>query len=128
MRACAIPVLLALAMTVATGAMPASAPSSAPTTQAAGAARAASTRLEGEKRLMLLYLVLATTAAGLLAFVVISYVLMRILRRALPAKRSQRPSVYVDAWANYRLTPEQIDRATREPDDGEAPGPKPGAG
>jgi hypothetical protein len=92
------------------------------------AAGAAATRLEREKRLVLLYLVLATAAVGLLAFLGISYVLMRILRRALPAKRAPRASIYVDAWSNYRLTSEQIDQATREPDDGEAPGPKPGAG
>jgi len=72
------------------------------------------------RRLTMLYLVLSTAAAGLLAFLVLSYMLMRILRRALPRSET-KPTVYVDAWSNYRVTQEEIDAATSEPPDPRKP-------
>lgn len=46
-----------------------------------------------------------------------SYVLVRLIRRAEPraaARRQKTP--YVDAWSQYRVTPEDIARATGEED------------
>jgi hypothetical protein len=95
-------------------------------TQTGGHTGRTASLLERDRRLSMLYLTLATIAAGLLGFLLVSFILLRILRAGLPKTRT-KPTEYVDAWANYRITPEQIEEATRE-DPKDEPPPPDGAG
>lgn len=52
-----------------------------------------------------------------LAFLIGSYVMVRIGRRALDQRRQHQRSEYVDAWGSYRLTQEEVDTATARLDD-----------
>jgi hypothetical protein len=52
-----------------------------------------------------------------LVFLVGSYLMVRIGRRLLHHAPFRGPSEYVDVWGNYRLTQDQIDAATREPEE-----------
>lgn len=48
-----------------------------------------------------------------LAFLLGSYAVVRVGRRVLAHKRSPKRTEYIDAWANYRLTQDQIDAVGR---------------
>jgi hypothetical protein len=61
-----------------------------------------------------------------LAFLLGSYLMVRIGRRVLHQEPSGRRSQYVDAWSNYRLSQEEIDTATAGLDEDFPPGASPG--
>ena len=71
-----------------------------------------------------------------MAFLLGSYLMVRIGRALLgPQHRESRPTEYVDAWGQYRLSEEQVEAASRqlrdalgtppEPPDESAPPPQP---
>jgi hypothetical protein len=61
-----------------------------------------------------------------LAFLVGSYVMVRVGRRVLSHREPPRRSEYVDAWSNYRLSQDEIDTATARLDDDFPPDLPPG--
>jgi len=63
--------------------------------------------------LQALYRMLLHSLLLFLAFLFGSYLMVRIGRRVLEPRAARQTTQYVDAWANYRLTPEEIDTATR---------------
>jgi ABC-type Fe3+ transport system permease subunit len=72
-------------------------------------------------RLSLLLATLLMSALLILLFVLGSYLLIRI-GRAIKAPVGGKPTEYVDAWQQYRLTDDDIASATAEsPDDREPP-------
>jgi hypothetical protein len=52
-----------------------------------------------------------------LAFLLGSYLMVRIGRRVLDRKQAAQRTAYVDAWSNYRLSQDEIDTATARLDD-----------
>jgi len=77
------------------------------------------------KRLVLLLTILLISCLLVLLFVVGSYLLIRI-GRFVRKPVAGKPTEYVDAWQQYRLTDEQIAAATAEPPtEGGAPGEPP---
>ncbi len=62
-----------------------------------------------------------------LAFLVGSYLMVRIGRGVLRQKPFRQSSEYVDAWGNYRLTQDEIDTATARLDEDFPPDTSPGA-
>lgn len=79
------------------------------TTQAAAAPPPA-------RKLYVLVSLLAVSAIAVVAFVVGSYLMIRAGRALMRRQPRKTPTSYVDAWAGYRVTEEQIDAATRESD------------
>lgn len=71
---------------------------------------------------------LVTTFVMFLAFLVGSYLMVRVGRMLVDGGSSPRETKYVDAWGSYRLTDAQIEAALREdppPDPGGEPRPDP---
>lgn len=56
-----------------------------------------------------------------LAFLVGSFVMIRLGRMALARSSRRSPTPYVDAWSQGRVTPDQIAEATRESDQQQPP-------
>ena len=61
-----------------------------------------------------LYTTLTVTLLLLLAFVVGTYVMVRVGRAIVRRPRRREPTRYVDAWTGYRLSEQEIERATGE--------------
>ncbi|MFQ5806400.1 MAG: hypothetical protein ACE5I3_08115 [Phycisphaerae bacterium] len=61
-----------------------------------------------------------------LAFLIGSYLMVRIGRHVLDRKTSRERTEYVDAWGKYRLTQDEIDTATRQLDEDFPPEASPG--
>jgi hypothetical protein len=61
-----------------------------------------------------LYTTLTVTLLLLLAFVVGTYVMVRVGRAIVHRPRRRQPTQYVDAWTGYRLSEQEIERATGE--------------
>ena len=61
-----------------------------------------------------------------LAFLLGSYLMVRIGRRVLSGREPPRRSEYVDAWSSYRLSQDEIDTATARLDDDFPPDLPPG--
>jgi hypothetical protein len=81
--------------------------------------------LQQVKRLILLLTILLISCLLILLFVVGSYLLIRV-GRFVRQPVAGKPTEYVDAWQQYRLTDEQIAAATAEPpSSGGAPGGPP---
>lgn len=75
------------------------------------------------RQLSYMLAVLLVAALLILLFVISLYLISRIGRALLRKPVGGRPTPYVDAWSQYRLTDEEIEEATRETD-----GPGPDAG
>jgi len=91
----------------------------------------AATMLRSQQLTVLLLTILLISALLLLLYVLGAYLLLRVGRIIARERLGGRPTKYVDAWGSYRLTPEQIARATAEepPAGGAGPqagGPPPG--
>lgn len=83
---------------------------------------------ESAHRLALSLRLLLGVFALFISFLAVSFLTVRLLRRYLArSARTRGRTAYVDAWSRYRVTPEDIQRATSEPG-GEGPTgpPKPG--
>jgi hypothetical protein len=63
-----------------------------------------------------LYTTLTVTLLLLLAFVVGTYVMVRVGRAMVHRPRRREPTRYVDAWSGYRLSEQEIERVTGETD------------
>jgi hypothetical protein len=74
------------------------------------------------ERIHALYSTLLLTFVLLLVFLVGSYIMMRIGRWFIRRPSASRTR-YTDAWSQYRLTDEQIQQATSEPDADNPSGP-----
>jgi hypothetical protein len=61
-----------------------------------------------------LYTTLTVTLLLLLAFVVGTYVIVRVGRAMVRKPRQREATRYVDAWTGYRLSEQEIERATGE--------------
>ena len=73
------------------------------------------------RRVRSLYTTLTVTLLLLLAFVVGTYVMVHVGRAIVRRPRRRQPTRYVDAWTGYRLSEQEIERATGEtstPDSG----------
>lgn len=83
---------------------------------------------ESARRLALSLRLLLGVFALFIAFLAVSFLAVRLLRRYLARSSHARDrSAYVDAWSRYRVTPEDIQRATSEPSaDGPTGPPQPG--
>jgi hypothetical protein len=77
----------------------------------------------GEKRQFALLLLLLISALLILLFVLGAYLLINVGRLIARDRVGGKPTVYTDAWQNYRLTDEQISAATSE--DPPQRGPRP---
>lgn len=66
------------------------------------------------RRMRSLYTTLTVTLLLLLAFVVGTYVMVRVGRAIVRRPRRREPTRYVDAWTGYRLSEQEIERATGE--------------
>ncbi len=66
------------------------------------------------RRVRSLYTTLTVTLLLLLAFVVGTYVMVRVGRAIVRRPRRRQPTRYVDAWTGYRLSEQEIERATGE--------------
>lgn len=73
-------------------------------------------------KLEALYGLLTVTFVVLLVFLLGAYAIVRA-RRIAPRSGQRSRTRYVDAWANYRVSPDAIDAATDEP--GTRPPPPP---
>lgn len=80
------------------------------------------------RELNALYRMLLHAFVLFLAFLFGSYLMVRIGRRVLHRKPFRERTEYVDAWASYRLTQDEIDTATAELDDDFPPETPPGDG
>ena len=67
-----------------------------------------------EKRQFALLLLLLISALLILLFVLGAYLLINVGRLIARDRVGGKPTVYTDAWQNYRLTDEQISAATSE--------------
>lgn len=76
-------------------------------------------RLVGEaRRAALLLTILLISALLILLYVLGAYLVIRIGQMVARHQVGGKPTRYVDAWAQYRLTDEQISAATSEDADG----------
>lgn len=80
------------------------------------------------RELNALYRMLLHAFLLFLAFLFGSYLMVRIGRRVLHRQALKERTEYVDAWASYRLTQDEIDTATAELDDDLPPEAPPGNG
>jgi hypothetical protein len=80
------------------------------------------------RELNALYRMLLHAFLLFLAFLLGSYLMVRIGRRVLHRQALRERTEYVDAWASYRLTQDEIDTATAELDDDLPPEAPPGDG
>lgn len=71
------------------------------------------------QRLGLLLATLMAAALALAAFVIGSYMMIRIGRALISRDVGGAPTRYVDAWANYRLSDDEIEAATQERHEGD---------
>lgn len=79
------------------------------------------TQAAAARQMRSLYTTLTVTLLLLLAFVVGTYVMVRVGRAIVRRPRRREPTRYVDAWTGYRLSEQEIERATGEtstPDSG----------
>jgi hypothetical protein len=100
---------------LAQAARPGVAQAEAQTPEQAGTPAAAARQMRS------LYTTLTVTLLLLLAFVVGTYVMVRVGRAIVRRPRRREPTRYVDAWTGYRLSEQEIERATGEtstPDSG----------
>jgi ABC-type uncharacterized transport system fused permease/ATPase subunit len=67
------------------------------------------------RRLGALMILMLVAMLLILLFVIGSYLLIRIGREITRKSEQHKPTKYVDAWSQYRLTDEQIAEATQEP-------------
>lgn len=90
-----------------------------------------SPQMDAIQRLRLLMALLLVTALGIIAFVIGSYLAIKFGRNLIKRDLGGKPTQYVDAWANYRLSPEALealdndDLPPHQPgssDDGSSPG------
>jgi hypothetical protein len=72
------------------------------------------------QRLIILIIVVLVSGLLILLFLLGAYLLLRV-GRAVRTPVGGRPTQYVDAWRQYRLTDEEIAAATREPGAEEEP-------
>ncbi|MCG3127876.1 MAG: hypothetical protein CHACPFDD_02748 [Phycisphaerae bacterium] len=70
------------------------------------------------QRLGLLLATLMAAALALAAFVIGSYMVIRIGRTLISRDVGGAPTRYVDAWSNYRISDDEIHAATHEQDEG----------
>ncbi len=70
------------------------------------------------RRAALLLTILLISALLILLYVLGAYLVIRIGQMVARHQIGGRPTHYVDAWAQYRLTDEQISAATSEDSDG----------
>jgi hypothetical protein len=68
-------------------------------------------------QLTVLLAVLLATSLVILVFAIGAYLLLRAGQTLSQQRLGARPSTYVDAWSQYRLTDEQISNATQEKPD-----------
>jgi len=80
----------------------------------AEAAEQPAARAPDARRMRSLYTTLTVTLLLLLAFVVGTYVMVRVGRAIVRRPRRREPTRYVDAWTGYRLSEQEIERATDE--------------
>ena len=73
------------------------------------------------RRAASLSLVILLTFVLFLAFLIGSYLIVRTGRHFRRRRERTAPTEYVDAWSSYRLSDEEIARATDEGDAGESP-------
>jgi len=73
-------------------------------------------------QLTVLLAVLLAVSLVILVFAIGAYLLLRAGHAVSQERLGGRPSTYVDAWSRYRLTDEQISRATQERPDDAQPG------
>lgn len=66
------------------------------------------------QQLTVLLTILLISALLILLFVLGAYLLLRVGRIIARQRVGGKPTTYVDAWGSYRLTDEQIARATAE--------------
>ncbi len=78
------------------------------------------------QQLTVLLTILLISALLILLFVLGAYLLLRVGRIIARERLGGRPTTYVDAWGSYRLTPEQIARATAEEPPAGGAGPQAG--
>ena len=78
------------------------------------------------QQLNALFRMLAHSFLMFLAFLLGSYLMVRIGRRVLFQKASGKRSEYIDAWGNYRLSQEEIDTASASLDNDFPPDSSPG--
>lgn len=83
----------------------------------------APTTLPPSARAVALLTTLGITLISAIAFLA-GAMAIRMSRAAVGAEQQRKPTQYVDAWANYRVTDEQIADATREPSEGEEGKPR----
>lgn len=86
--------------------------------------RAVSPDLHTRSKALLRSLMLISGMA--LMFIVGSYAMVKIGRAFLARRERRSPTQYVDAWSNYRLTEDEIERTMshlEDPRDGPAGGP-----
>lgn len=70
-----------------------------------------------ETRLFIKLSILLVSVLLIMLFVIGSYLLIRVGRSVAGKPVGGSPTEYVDAWASYRITDEQIESATAETDD-----------
>lgn len=100
----------------------------------------ATRHLEASRFSMLLMITMVSILL-ILVFVIGAYLLIKVGRAVASTDDRSKPTEYVDAWSQYRLTEDDIARATEEPltdrgrseeepdedaDEGDAPPNKPG--
>ena len=81
---------------------------------APGVADEDAVRLAAAKHLITLLTILLISALLILLFVLGAYLLINVGRFVARDRVGGKPTAYVDAWRNYRLTDEQISAATSE--------------
>lgn len=74
----------------------------------------AGTQAAAARQMRSLYTTLTVTLLLLLAFAVGTYVMVRVGRAIVRRPRRREPTRYVDAWTGYRLSEQEIERATGE--------------
>ncbi|MEP0845593.1 MAG: hypothetical protein HRF50_02100 [Phycisphaerae bacterium] len=84
---------------------------------------------ETARRLALSLRLLLGLLALFIGFLAVSLLAVRLLRRhAARLGGARERTAYVDAWRRYRVTPDEIQRATSEPGAGDSTGPPPSGG
>jgi hypothetical protein len=84
-------------------------------------------RAIASQRLVTLLTILLISALLILLFVLGAYLLINVGRFVARDRVGGKPTHYVDAWRNYRLTDEEISAATREDGADESPDESPPA-